>query len=469
MQEVLAPPPRPVYSSFTGSLIAAFCTAICLVCLTLAVVLAQAGDILNVLTKLKQIAEGQPLDSNGLSTHIIEAIDRVYWTFGAYVSLVIGTIIPFFVLYLLLHRTILSPLRHLSNAMARIVEGDHSVPIPFLQRIDEIGSMARRIEVFKRNAERIEREMAARRDLEAQLRVMWQAVENSPAAVVVTDSDGCIQYVNKKFSQLTEYTHAEAVGRKAGFHSAGNTPSEVYDNLWSTLKSGKEWRGEFFNRRKSGTPYWEHILIAPVPNENGVAHHFVAITEDITEKKNDEIRVWQKAHIDPLTALPNRMLFEDRLEEAIVRARKTDSLLALLYVDLDRFKLVNDTFGHEAGDELLFQVGARLQSCVRDRDTVCRVGGDEFLILLTDLDRDAEASNIANRITYVLNRPLQLAAGEATIGVSVGIAIFPRDGTTSALLVKNADVAMYWSKRAGRNTFRFFSQTPDEHLDYYCD
>lgn len=311
------------------------------------------------------------------------------------------------------------------------------------------------------------RDITERVNTQEQLRTLWRAVEYSPVSVMITDGRGIIEYVNPRFTECTGYEPQEVIGQTPNFLRSPQTPPEVYDDMWETISTGRTWNGEFYNRKKDGACFWEKNSIAPIRGADDKITHYVAIKEDITERKDAEFRIWQQAHFDALTRLPNRSLFNDRLSQEVVRARRSGSPLAVMFVDLDRFKQVNDTLGHDAGDQLLQQVAARLRLCVRESDTVSRVGGDEFIILLTDLNRDGEASDIAHRIIYELSEPFLIGSREASIGVSIGISIHPRDGDNPASLLRNADLAMYWSKAGGRNTYRFFSTHPSDFLDGY--
>jgi len=367
--------------------------------------------------------------------------------------------------FLFVQQQLLAPLGRLTGVMDRLASGDPAVQVPELDRDDEVGAMARAVDVFKRNALALDRESATRERLEERVLTLMGAVEHSPVPIVITDAKGVIEYVNPRFCTNSGYSPDEVIGRTPGMFKTGQTPQETYEDLWRTIRAGKEWKGEFYNRRKSGECYWEKTSIAPITGADGRIRHFVAIKEDITEVKDAERRAWMRAHYDPLTELPNRVLFEDRLNQAIARSTRSGKLLALMFVDLDRFKQVNDTLGHAAGDELLQEAALRLKACVRESDTVSRMGGDEFVILLCDLNSDDEAAIVASRINGELAKPFDLDAGEARIGVSIGIAVYPRDGHTAAVLMKNADAAMYWGKEGGRNTYRFFTKDPVAYLD----
>ncbi|HYD67247.1 sensor domain-containing diguanylate cyclase [Azospirillum sp.] len=302
-------------------------------------------------------------------------------------------------------------------------------------------------------------DVTERRHAEARMAALTKALDYSPAPILITDAQGLITYVNAAFTATTGYQPDEVVGRSPRV-LRGETPEPVYRELWATITAGRVWHGEFRNRRKTGELYWEKASIAPILAADGRIVSYVAVKEDVTEQKRAAERMWEQANFDPLTGLPNRTMLHDRLLQALDGARHGVGRVALLYVDLDRFKPVNDSFGHEAGDALLAQVATRLRACVRDSDTVARLGGDEFVVLMPVRD-DAEADQVARRILEALQRPFPLDAredGEVGIGASIGISVYPRDGADAEGLLKNADAAMYAAKQAGRDTVRFFSR-----------
>ncbi|HEY0834009.1 MAG TPA: diguanylate cyclase [Azospirillum sp.] len=303
------------------------------------------------------------------------------------------------------------------------------------------------------------------RHAEARMAALTKALEYSPAPILITDAQGLITYVNAAFTATTGYQPDEVVGGSPRI-LRGDTSEAVHRELWTTITAGRVWHGEFRNRRKTGELYWEKASIAPILAADGRIVSYVAVKEDITEQKQAAERMWEQANFDPLTGLPNRTMLHERLLRALDGARHGLGRVALLYVDLDRFKPVNDAFGHEAGDALLAQVAGRLRGCVRDSDTVARLGGDEFVVLMPVRD-DAEAEQVARRILDSLQRPFPLdidvnddGGGDVGIGASIGISVFPRDAGDAEGLLKNADAAMYAAKQAGRDTVRFFSRGP---------
>ena len=293
-----------------------------------------------------------------------------------------------------------------------------------------------------------------------ELRTLSTAVEQSPASIVITDRQGSIRYVNPAFCRLTGYSLEEALGQNPKILKGSDHPPEFYRAMWETLDSGREWRGEFLNRRKDGTLFWELASISPILDERGEISHFVGVKENITERKQRLEHLDQMAHYDKLTGLPNRALFFDRLGCIVAQCRREGRKFALLFIDLDGFKEVNDSFGHEAGDRVLQETARRLRGCIRDSDTAARMGGDEFTVILANLADGEHAALVARKILQAFPEPIVLADGNSCrIGASIGISFYPGDSREIETLVGAADSAMYEVKRDGKNGFRLFSQT----------
>ena len=291
--------------------------------------------------------------------------------------------------------------------------------------------------------------------LESELRILSQAVKQSASSIIITDSSGAINYVNPALTEKTGYLPEELIGKNPRFLHAGDMPAEDYDFLWSSIAAGNTWRGEFHNRKKNGELFWEIASIAPVKQRDGKISHFVAVKEDITALKEAKERIHHLAYHDMLTGLPTRKLFMEHLVKALAVARRNTTRVAVLFVDLDGFKKVNDTLGHDAGDLLLKKTGERLCGCVRDVDTVARIGGDEFLILLTNLADNDSIAEVAERMIQAVALPYKLETLEMNITASIGIALYPDDAESSQKLVKLADLAMYEIKRRGKNNYAF--------------
>jgi diguanylate cyclase (GGDEF)-like protein/PAS domain S-box-containing protein len=300
-----------------------------------------------------------------------------------------------------------------------------------------------------------------RKAAEHQLRMFSLAVEQSPESIVITNIDAKIEYVNEAFVLKTGYQGAEVIGRNPRLLKSGKTPRETYTNMWTALTLGKSWRGEFINRRKDHSEYTEHVIVTPIRQAGGQVTHYVAVKEDITARKIAEDEINNLAFYDPLTLLPNRRLLGDRLKQALASSARTGRYGALLFIDLDNFKVTNDTLGHSVGDLLLQQVGKRLVACVREGDTVARLGGDEFVLMLEGLSENlhesaSQAKTIGENVLATISQPYLLGSHHCRSTPSIGVTLFTDHLETCDELLKRADLAMYEAKKAGRNTLRFF-------------
>ena len=299
-------------------------------------------------------------------------------------------------------------------------------------------------------------DITERRLAEEALRTLSLAVEQSPASVVITDTAGKIMYANGRFTEMTGYTLAELVGANPKILKSGQTTDKEYKELWDTISSGQRWKGALLDKRKDGTHFWVRSNISPVLDSSGQVTHYLAIQEDITLDKIRSDGLERQAAHDYLTGLPNRLLAFDRLKHALSGMAREQKMVAILICDLDYFKHVNDTLGHDAGDQLLIQVSERLSALLRADDTVARLGGDEFIIILHNIKNVTDCDAIAMKIIDAFSEPFVLLPQEMFCTVSVGIAISPDDGEDPQVLLRNADTAMYVAKAEGRNTYRFF-------------
>lgn len=293
---------------------------------------------------------------------------------------------------------------------------------------------------------------------ENELRKLSRAVEQSASSVLIANVRGEIQYVNPKFCEVTGYTSAEVLGKMPSILKSGETDLSVYQEMWAALLAGNEWRGEYKNRKKNGELFWCLESISGIKDSEGAVTHFVAVVEDISERKFSEETIRRLAYFDPLTDLPNRRHFQEQLELATAWCRRSDCQLALLYIDLDRFKTTNDTLGHGAGDDLLRIVGQRLSQGLREGDVVSRLGGDEFAVIATNIHRSEDAANVAEKIIEAVRQPLIINGHELYVTTSVGISLYPADTADLDELVKHADIALYQAKEMGKNTFQFYSE-----------
>lgn len=287
--------------------------------------------------------------------------------------------------------------------------------------------------------------------------------QNTSEGMLVCDAENRIIAVNPAFTAMTGYTVEEAIGNKPHLLNSGNHSEEFYRKMWEHLDRDGSWQGEIWNRRKNGEVYPEWLTINTTYYPGGSVHRRVALFSDISKRKESEEVIWRQANFDMLTALPNRRMFRDRLEHEIGKAIRDGGSLALLFIDLDRFKEVNDTLGHEAGDQLLVQASKRISDCLRETDTVARLGGDEFTVILPNLSESAHVDTIAQALLDKLSEPFELQGEQrAYVSASVGIALFPDDGFDAEVLVKHADQAMYAAKAAGRNCYAYFTASLQE-------
>ncbi len=297
------------------------------------------------------------------------------------------------------------------------------------------------------------------RQADEQLRLAAAVFEATAEAIIITDRENRIQAVNRAFHDITGYTEEEVIGKNPSLQSSGRHDAAYYRQMWHALEHDKKWEGEIWERRKSGELYPAWMVINTVCNDRGETTGYVALFSDITERKQQEERLWRQANFDALTGLPNRTLFMDRLSQAIHSAHREKWSLALMFIDLDHFKRVNDTLGHVAGDQLLQEVAQRLKGCARESDTVARLGGDEFTIILPDIDGRSGGERVAKKVLESLARPLTLVGRtEPFTSGSIGIAFYPDDAHDAHTLLKSADLAMYQAKKKGRNAFAFFDR-----------
>lgn len=296
-------------------------------------------------------------------------------------------------------------------------------------------------------------DISERKRMETQLRLAALAIEASGQGIMITDAGNRIVFANRAFTEITGYAVHEVLGKNPRLLGSKTHPKEFYATLWASLAARGRWEGEIIDRRKSGEIYPKWLNISAVKDEQGETTHYVAVFSDITERKSLEDRIRHQAYHDGLTGLPNRLLLKDRLDQAIVRAERQGDGLGVLFLDLDGFKAVNDSFGHHVGDQLLQAVAKRLRNGIRrSDDTVSRLGGDEFVVLLGGIRHEREIIAVAEKLVGVIAAPYELDGRMITIGTSIGICLYPEDGNGTADLLNHADAAMYEAKRRGRNT-----------------
>ena len=290
-----------------------------------------------------------------------------------------------------------------------------------------------------------------------EMKKLSSAVEQTADAIMITNTQGIIEYINPAFTSMTGYTREDAIGATPALLKSGKQSGQFYTRMWKAIQNGKAFMDVLINKRKDGTLYYEEKTITPQVDSYGNITHFISSGKDISERMEAQQRLLHLAHHDALTGMPNRILFLDRLGQALKRSGWRHRKIAVLFLDLDRFKVINDTLGHDIGDELLKQMSNRLHQCTREGDTVARLGGDEFAILLNDVASTTDIPGVADKILEALARPFELRGRELFVTTSIGVSIFPDDGRDSQTLLKKADVAMYHAKGLGRNNFQFYT------------
>ncbi|MBI2235848.1 MAG: diguanylate cyclase [Magnetospirillum sp.] len=299
-------------------------------------------------------------------------------------------------------------------------------------------------------------DVTARKAAETGLQMAHAVFQHTGEGIVVTTPAGIILRVNPAFTEITGYTAEEAVGRTPSILKSDHQDAAFYKEMWRQLGTEGAWQGEIWNRRKDGEAYLEWLTVNAVRNDDGSIAYFIAVFDDISELHAKELHIRHQAFHDALTGLPNRALLIDRLEHALGAAGREDRGVAVLFVDLDRFKVINDSLGHDVGDEFLKAFTGRMKSAMRRADTLARLGGDEFVILVTDFTTPSDVAVMADKLFELLAQPFVLAGHEVHGSASIGIALYPADGADASSLMKNADTAMYAVKEAGRAGYRFF-------------
>ncbi|HAT31052.1 MAG TPA: GGDEF domain-containing protein, partial [Janthinobacterium sp.] len=298
--------------------------------------------------------------------------------------------------------------------------------------------------------------IGARKQVELRLQLAAIVFTHAREGILITDADGTIVDVNDTFTQITGYSRAEAIGGNPRMLKSGRQPPEFYTAMWQALGSGGQWFGEAWNRRKDGEVYAEMITISAVRDAAGKTQNYVALFTDITHMKQYLQQIERITHYDVLTDLPNRVLLADRLRQDIAHCQRRKQSLAVVYIDLDGFKAVNDYHGHDIGDELLIAAARRFKGALREGDTLARIGGDEFVAVLVDLDRAEDCEPVLARLLLAAADPVRIGPLALQVSASMGVTLYPQDGVDADLLLRHADQAMYLAKQAGKNRYHLF-------------
>ena len=383
----------------------------------------------------------------------IQQIKRLLWTGNIAFQIGLSILIAWFTRIVIV-RDIEQPSQKLQAAMLKIrQEGDLSLRAEIEGKYKNIDEMAETFNLFVENLERATKDLV----------LFAEVIKNTEEAIIISDANNVIVSVNRAFVRITGYSEAEVIGKNPRILNSGRQGKEFYQAMWQSIKEIGYWQGEIWNRRKSGEIYPEWLSISTVKNSRNEIMRHVAIFMDITKRKEVEQRIHLLAYYDPLTSLPNRVLFGDRLGQALAASRRGGGKVALLFLDLDRFKSINDSLGHAAGDSLLQSVADRLKLCIREMDSICRQGGDEFMVLLPGIEKREDVAAIAQKILAAMSDPHYIEGRNLVVSFSIGISIYPADADTPEALIQNADAAMYHAKEHGRNNFQFF--TPDMNAE----
>ena len=359
----------------------------------------------------------------------------------------------------LLAERIARPIVRISQAADKIAGGDLDQDVTQESGDGEVAHLAKAIHDMVAH---LTQEIAQRRLAEQGLRLSARVFEQSNEAIMITDAQRNIVTVNRAFIEIFGYTESEVLGNSPRMFKSGRQSAEFYRSLYADLASTGQWHGEMWNKRKSGEVFPEWVSISAVRDEQGEISNYIAIYLDLSASKKEQERIAYLASYDMLTGLPNRYLLNDRLEQGLNLAKRHDNKLAVLFVDLDHFKNINDILGHDVGDEMLRMAAERLKSCLRRTDTLARQGGDEFVAVLGDIESVDEVTFVVEKMIASLCGQFGIREHQLGITTSIGVSIFPDDGEDAVTLMRNADMAMYRAKDAGRNRFQYFEQEMNE-------
>jgi diguanylate cyclase (GGDEF)-like protein/PAS domain S-box-containing protein len=395
--------------------------------------------------------------SSVYSDEIRQQLNRIHQIILAAILMILLILLPF---SLYLGRSVTRPLVRLAREMEQADSGVFDIRAEETAS-GEIGRLAAHFNAYmarlKTVHHELNREIEERIKAAAQLNIFKKVFENALEGISITDADGHILDVNQAFTDITGYSREEAAGQNPRILKSNRHDDAFYKEMWDQLKTRGYWAGEIWNRRKNGEAYPEILSINSIKQDDGEISHYVAVFHDISEMKLQQEKIQHQAYHDELTGLPNRYLVRDRLSMALKAARRQHTMVAVIFLDMDNFKFFNDSLGHASGDVLLQGLGNRLRKVIREQDTVARLGGDEFLVIAGDIKLQEEVLELADRLFESMKAPFVLDGHELLISLSVGITLYPEDGDSADLLIKNADMAMYQSKISGKNRYHMFT------------
>lgn len=311
------------------------------------------------------------------------------------------------------------------------------------------------------------KDITERKKTEEKLRLLASVFTSAKEGIILTDTRANVMDINEAYMHITGYTKEEIVGQNAGFLKSGKHDAHFYKKMWDELSINKFWSGEIWNRRKNGELFVERLTISAISDSKGEIASYVGLLSDITATKDYEFHLERMAFHDSLTGLPNRLLLIERMDQAMALTKRLQKVMAVCYLDLDEFKPVNDTFSHSAGDELLVEIALRMQKNTRESDTISRIGGDEFVIVLLDIRDADECEHIIRKVLKSIEKPFRLKNKKSVnVTASIGVTIYPQDNSDAEELLRHADQAMYLAKEKGKNRYCFYSETVDVFEDF---
>lgn len=378
---------------------------------------------------------------------------RLYNTMVKLVLTIVLVVIVFLISFYMTYYRIISPLKKLEHSANIIAEGDFTHSLPTMVN-DEFGQLALAFEVMR---DFLLKDSIRREKAEQQLLKLSTAIEQSISSIIITDINGITEYANPQFYATTGYHVDDVIGSKFNVIRSDKMPDSFYNDLWLTIKKGKVWQKEIINKKSNGELYWALVSISPVYNSEGTISHFISVQHDITEHKKLQEQLDFVAYHDELTALPNRVSLAYQFKLLTAKANTNEQKLALVLLDLDQFKLINDNLGHDVGDKILIEVGRRLKQRISGCKLVSRYGGDEFIVLSNLFNNTSSIFDVLNHINNIFEEPFEIAEHHLHITSSIGVSVWPEDGKEIDDLLRKADTAMYHAKDLGRGSFQFYT------------